>query len=120
MTPTDFGDFLKHAGDVRDKGETTVNGTRVTHYAGTVSANELAEDTGGETAKRMRTLLAGKDIDLPIEAWVDERDRPVRIAVNVDAPDGSIRMTTDILEYGVPIDVEAPPAAEVAEQGDVR
>jgi hypothetical protein len=120
MTPSDFAEFLKNAGDVEDKGQGTINGKRVTHYAGTVSTNELAQDTGGETAKRMKALLAGQDIDLPIEAWIDEDNRPVRMAVNLEAKDGTVKITTDILEYGVPVDVQAPPAAEVAERKDLR
>ena len=63
-----------------------------------------------------RRLLGDKDFFIPMEAWIDEEGRPARMTMSIDAGGESMSMTADILEYGVPVDVQAP--AEVRD--DVR
>jgi HAMP domain-containing protein len=113
MTMAEFAEFLREADEIDDKGETQVNGKPVTHYQGNVNVRELADETGGETAKRYSTLLGDRDVYLPIEAWVGEDDRIARLAMTVDAGDRSMSFTADIVEYGVSTaHIKPPPEDE--------
>jgi hypothetical protein len=114
MTMAEFADFLAGADEIEDKGEVQIRGKKTTHYQGRVNARALAEETGGETAERFEQLLADQDVYLPIEAWIDEQGLPARITLTV----GSKSTTADILEYGVPVDVQPPAAADTMEEDD--
>ena len=47
-----------------------------------------------------------------MEAWIDEEGRPARMTMSLDAGEESMSITADILEYGVTVDVQAPPESE--------
>jgi hypothetical protein len=112
MSMAEFAEFLANADEVESKGETQLGGRTVEHFQGEVNAREVAEETGGETAKRFEKILGGRDFFMPMEAWIDEEGLPVRMAVNVEAGGESLSMTADILEYGVPVDVQPPPESD--------
>ena len=54
MTMAEFADFLSQADEVESKGETKIDGKTAEHFQGKVNAREVAEETGGETAKRFK------------------------------------------------------------------
>jgi len=112
MSMAEFAEFLANADEVQSKGDTQIDGRKVEHFAGEVNARELAEETGGETAKRFEKVVGDRDFFVPMEAWIDEEGRPARMTMSVDTGGESISMTVDILEYGVPVDVQAPPESE--------
>ena len=116
MTMSEFASFLKDADEIEDKGETDIRGIRVTHYAGQVNAREVAKETGGKTAKRFADLLGDRDLFIPVEAWIDDEGRPQRLSATMDAGGNSMSYTADILEYGVPVDVQPPPKDEWIEE----
>jgi hypothetical protein len=64
--------------------------------------------------KYFEEKLGDRDLHIPIEAWIGEDGRPARIAVNLQ----SESITADILEFGVPVDVEAPPASETISEAE--
>ena len=90
--------------------------SQVEHFAGEVNARELAEETGGETAKRFEKVV-GDRLFVPMEAWIDEEGRPRGSTMSVDTGGESMSMTVDILEYGVPVDVQAPPGRDDVREG---
>ncbi len=120
MTMAEFADFLAGADEVSSEGDTTIDGKPVEHFQGKVNAREVAEETGGDTAKRFEDLLGDRDLFLPIEAWIGEDGLPVRLSMNVDAGEDSMSITAKILEYGIAVDVEAPPAAETIEESELN
>ena len=119
MTPTEFAEFLSETGDVSKKGQTVIRGQKVTEYAGTISAQKLAKRAD---AQQLLKSLGGSDMDLPIQAWLDSSGRPVRMVMTVDAGAnvGKMRSTMDVVGYGKPITVNAPPAAQTAEQSELK
>jgi len=119
MTMAEFADFLSRADEVENKGETTIDGKTVEHFQGKVNAHEVAEETGGETAKRVGELVGDRDVFIPIEAWIGKDGLPVRLAMQTVGGGESISSTAKIVEYGVAVSVEPPPAAETAEFDDV-
>jgi hypothetical protein len=100
------------AGDeVTVVGEETVNGVKTVHYTVT---NPLATYLGqldGDLKDGAQKELAKAGIkDIKTDVWVDEKYQPRRVHVVM----GSLTdMTVDYTDYGKPVTVEAPPAAEV-------
>ena len=122
MTPSEFVEFLRDADDVEEVGPETVRGKVTTRYRGKVDVGELARRTGGETARRFERILGGRDIDLPIEAWVDVAGQIARIRIDWDVPgpgDQSVELDGDILEYGVRVDAQRPPARLVVDEDEL-
>ena len=59
----------------RARATTQIGGASVEHYAGKVNARELAEETGGETAKRFEKVLGDNDFFAP-DRGLDRRGGP--------------------------------------------
>ena len=112
MSMAEFAEFLANADEVQSKGETQIGGRSVEHFAGEVNARELARRPVARPPSASRRSLGDQNFFLPMEAWIDEEGRPARMTMSVDAGGESMSMTADILEYGVPVDVQAPPEAE--------
>ena len=60
----------------------------------------------------------GQKVGLPIEAWISEEGLPVRMCFKCGNAKESFDMTMDVLEYGVPVEVEPPPGPKVIEQSE--
>jgi hypothetical protein len=118
MTPSEFVRFLEDADDVEDLGEEPVAGTRATHFRGKVDVGELAEETGGATAKRFERILAGRKLEMPIDVWVTADGLPKLMRINIDDGAARVRMEVEALEYGVPVNVEPPPERTVVEESE--
>jgi hypothetical protein len=96
-TPGSALDLLRElSGDVQVVGEDEIAGHHAVHYRATV-------DAAGKTA--------------PVDVWIDDQDRVVKMQVSM--PDGTGELTMQITEFGAPIDVVAPPPEEVADLGDL-
>ena len=104
-------DRLRMCSDPAAVGYDQIRGMKTTHY----EAGVLEPDTGGSVAMRRMT---------PIDAWISNDGRLVRVAVHRTLPDGvalpagmsrESRVVVDFLDWGVPVEVEHPPADEVQE-----
>lgn len=103
--------FLGGATDIEERGQTDIDGVRVTHYAGTVDLKAALEKAGKDPADHADLLAEGSGV-MPIECWLDDQGDPVRIKTGMTVDGNEVEMTVDNLELDVPVDVEAPPAAE--------
>jgi hypothetical protein len=52
----------------------------------------------------------------PVDVWIDDQDRVVKLVASV--PDGG-DLTFEVTSFGVPVDVQAPPADQVEELPDL-
>lgn len=125
VTPSQFASFLAEADDVEEVGEARVHNQAATHYRGVLDVRELADEIGGDTKRQLEAALEQADVPegskpgLPIEAWLAADDGlPVRMRIWSGGEEESMDMTIDILEYGVPVDVEPPPADTVIEESE--
>lgn len=66
--------------------------------------------------------LAGIDLDadVPMEVWIDDQGLVRRTRVQVSTEVFSTGTTTDILEYGVDVDVTPPPADQTVSIDDLQ
>jgi hypothetical protein len=90
---------LRVAGPVKRLGPDTIDGVKTTHYS---TAVDLGTDS----------RLAGGS--LPVDVWVDARDRIRRVQAQVGAASFQAVPQLDIAGFGRPVAVGAPPPAQVA------
>jgi hypothetical protein len=124
LTPSEFAAFLAEADEVEKVGETEVRGQQTTHYRGMLDIEKLGDEIGGETKERLERAIEqadpepGQKIGFPVEAWISEDGMPVRMSFKCGNAQESFDMTIDVLEYGVPVEVEPPPASKTIEQSE--
>jgi hypothetical protein len=97
QTPGSALDMLRElSGDVEQVGKDMIAGHPAVHYRATI-------DAAGTSS--------------PVDVWIDDQDRVVKMQLLM--PEGAGELTMQITEFGVPVDVVAPPPEEVADMGDL-
>lgn len=122
---------------VTEVGTETIDGVETTRYDLTMdygallSSGSLDEETRQQIEDAMGALGGSTDISIPMSIWVDGDGVPRQIQMTIPAgammgaalgegsADASIQMTMNIVSYGEPVSIEAPPADEVAEGSDI-
>jgi hypothetical protein len=110
------------SGSVTKQGTATIRGVPVTQYRVTIDlAKAAARVPGWEQAsyKEFTQSLGAKTI--PVDVWVDSQNLVRRMREALPMPTGlgapagmAVTQTTDFYDFGVPVQVSAPPASEVA------
>lgn len=88
------------------------------HYQGRIDLAELrARAAGDRTAQQLTTLLGPSPRRVTFEASVDRSGRLTELAISVLRSDSSAQstVTTRYRDFGTPVRVAAPPAAQVRE-----
>jgi hypothetical protein len=119
MEPAEFVRFLRESEGVENVGTEEIRGEQTTHFRGPLDLEKLAEASDAEVLEQIKASPEAKEFDILVDVWVMENGLPARIGMKVTAPDkvsGQMTMTSDILEYDVPVDAKEPPADEVAER----
>jgi hypothetical protein len=111
------------SGDVTKVGDDTVGGAHATHYRTTIDYAKYADEKLADAKPAVRDKVAalGK---VPADVWINDSDRVVKTHFAVDATafgaaSGSAEMTMEITGFGVPVNVEAPPADQTVDVSDV-
>jgi hypothetical protein len=95
--PDEAVELLLASDDVHEVGEETTRGRRTTHWSGTVA---------GDTART-------------VDIWVDAQDLLVKKTERGRTETGELSQTAYYSDYGVPVPVERPPAADTADFGEL-
>lgn len=117
MSPSEFVEFLRDSGDVDKEGAEEIRGQQTTHFSGPLDIRKIAEAGGSELVQRLNQRPHVEEMETKIDIWVGENGLPARMEFEVKPPggqDGSLKMTSDIVEYNVEVDVEPPPPSKVA------
>jgi hypothetical protein len=119
--------MLQGVEDVEEVGEEEIRGEPTTHYALTIDL-EAARDQVDDEQQRAAIERAMRDLDsatMPMEVWLDGDDRVRRQRQEVDLADvqaaqpgqapmsGTVVTVVEFYDFGVDVDVEAPPEDEV-------
>ena len=116
--PTQFLSYLAKAGDVHKVGTEDVNGTSTTHYRATIDFDKLA-GSAGTAAGSVRQLEQVSGLKkLPTDIWIDDNQRVRRQTVAIDVKQPlpiNFSLQIDYKRFGVPVDVQAPPAGETVD-----
>lgn len=113
---------FEQAGEITDTKEEELDGTKTTHYTIKVDVQKMADNQEDATLKEaMQEAIKAGLKDFPVDVWVDEENLPVRIALEMPAPDPTTGQTmnvgfqVDYTAWGEPVDITPPPADQVAE-----
>ena len=123
--------ILTGSKDVRKTGTETVDGTRTTHYRGTVTGRgmRVASMAASDKATRERQIdsydqfmALGVDGALTMELWIDGDGRARQFRLRGESKDlrgrtydDPLDLTVTFLEVDKPVTVEAPPAKDTAD-----
>ena len=92
--------------DVRHTGDGELRGVRVAHYSAKTSGAFLEAE--------------GRSVDVTFS--VDEQGRPRRFAGTIGTEgvkeERAVTMSLELYDYGVPVDVTAPPVEEIADESE--
>lgn len=114
--------------EAEELGEEEVRGVPTTHYRASVDLRRLEtqapEGREGEWQAYVQSLATGLGTyEVPVEIWVDGEGyvRRLRQEYPVAGSDGTISttVTTELYDFGVEVDVQVPPADQVASIGDL-
>lgn len=123
--PGAFLRYLRALGEVEEVGSERIGGRQTTHYRGTVELervpDEVPEDEREALRERIqRAIEQTGQRTVPIEVWVDEEGLLRRIKFTDVSPPAkdekfptTFQLTMDMTDYGVVVEVEAPPADQV-------
>lgn len=123
LTTDQFVDLLRDSPGVREVGGETIRGTPTTRLRGPVDVQEMLQRAGGGAAAEV-TPQQLERMNAQADVWISEGEEEIqRIAMTltVDGEEGALRMTGDVLGYGVPLDdIEAPAERLVADESELQ
>jgi len=109
-------------GSIEDLGTETVRGQEAKHYRATINMAKLATTAPPEQQALLEGQLEqlsqlGLD-NLPVEVWIDDQDRVVRMSSTIAVPDtgtgaGTISFDVELYDFGVPVKIKTPGKKQV-------
>ena len=136
--PTQQLEALKDVGSVEKIGQEKVRGAQTTHYRAIMDLKKAAAQEGPEAEKAYDEMIEQMGTsEIPVDAWIDEQGRARRIKVDmtttvpIPSADPSaggatteekirVTMTEDIFDFGVPVNVSAPPPEKTMSQEELE
>jgi hypothetical protein len=110
--PTATLRYMTASTEVKDLGEETVLGKKVTHYRGSVGAEHINKSKLTEAEKKAAlTALEAGGGKITCDIWVDGKDLPVRIGQT----GAGMTVTMDFVKFGATEEITAPPAADTGD-----
>ncbi|MFE6614829.1 hypothetical protein [Amycolatopsis sp. NPDC057786] len=116
-------DRVRKAGTLTESGHAELDGTPTEHYRLDVDLAALGGDLPAGLSAEAVGELRGKLGKIPMEVWLDDTHRPVRIVLDLapvlaasGVPDSATaRIVTRYSEWGMQADIQAPPPEEIGE-----
>ncbi|MGW6056523.1 hypothetical protein [Streptomyces sp. NPDC055189] len=112
--------LLLESPNLKHVGSSKVDGVQAQRYKGRLTVKEMME-----TNKDLDDMLSKKEREelyksaeksgmkgYDTEVWVNEDDYPVRMDVGMKFPQGTMKMSVKLSDYGTSAKVSAPPAGE--------
>ena len=109
-------------------GPATIRGVDTTEYTATVDLTKVADQKSPAEQAALKSLEAQLHTSImPIQVWLDAQGRVRQITVQVQASttassstgstipatSGKVTSTANYYDFGIPVDVSAPPSAQV-------
>jgi hypothetical protein len=118
--------FLRGAADdVEEVGKENVRGEPTTHLSMTVDLEKVAKQAPGQRANIDRVVELSGVKEVPADVWIDGEGRVRRMKLVY--PEMQVRpkqktdiaLTMELFDFGVKVDVEPPPTAQVIDIGEI-
>lgn len=121
--PTLSVQLLIASGDVKSLGSATVDGTKTTHYEGTLDVNKLLGTAPGldkATVQGLKAQLTAQGVTSDhIDLWVDGKSLLVKKVEKMVMKSGTTTTTAHYSDYGVAVSVTPPPAAQTIDSAQL-
>ena len=113
------------SGEVQKAGELKIRGVDTTHYRANVDLEKAQDEVPEARRDDFAAFSERLGIEtLPIDVWVDDEGRARRFAYEVEtpataqAPASQVDLVIELFDFGVDVDVKAPPESEVTDYGE--
>jgi hypothetical protein len=110
---------------IEEIGEEDVRGTETTHYRAEIDVDKVVEQLRDADISDDARELAEKGLEqfeggtIPTDVWIDDdgraRRQDVEMRLRVEGETLDVRTRVEMFDFGVEVDVEAPPADEVVD-----
>jgi hypothetical protein len=106
------------SGDVEDLGQEDVNGVTATHYRASIDYAKVLDQLPDASAET-RDAFAKLGV-VPADVWIDGQDRVVKMHMTIDGSAfggsaGTAELTMELSDFGIPVDVQPPPADQTVD-----
>ena len=106
---------------VTNLGPATVRGVQTTHYRANVDLNKAAQANPQAAPQYQKLIGQIHTSTIPVDVWTDASDRvnqmrfeiPVPAGTAGSAAGGTVTLTLQLFDFGVPVTVTAPPPDQV-------
>lgn len=105
-----YDTFVRAAKSIKVIGHETVAGVGTTHYTVVVDVSKLPSTS----AFNKQALAASGIKTIPVDLWIDNQGRPVKVAEKLNVQGKSLNVTGTITKYNQPVTITAPPASQVS------
>jgi hypothetical protein len=95
-------DLIDSSKKVEKLGSEEIRGVATTHYRAHLDTTKLRVNA---------------DESVAVDAWIDEQGLPRRVRVPFGAG-GDAGAVVDLFDFGVPVDIQAPPASEIVSEDE--
>jgi hypothetical protein len=118
-SPTQGLEYLQGlSGDVQDLGQEDVDGVATTHYRASIDYAKVLDKLPNATQEQ-RDALSKLGV-VPADVWIDGQDRVVKMHMTIDASGfgagaGTAELTMQLSDFGIPVDVQPPPADQTVD-----
>lgn len=122
-TGADVLGLLRNASSksVKRIGHLKVNGRSTTEFDAVIDIGRIPQSELTETSADFNSFLTSLELGaMPMKIYVDSDGLIRRVVISAKNQHGSIDLTTDYLEYGVPVHVAVPPADLVVPYSSVQ
>ncbi|MGH3430734.1 MAG: hypothetical protein ACRDQZ_24740 [Mycobacteriales bacterium] len=117
--------FMRQAGDIAQVGTEKVNGVDTRHFHGRVEISKLVADHQvGLTDQEIREFRSEQETPgvkyQDMDIWLNSDDLPVRVEITSHTSGADLKFSGDYSDFGVKVDVKAPPQSEVFDIGKLQ
>ncbi|WP_410600603.1 hypothetical protein [Amycolatopsis sp. lyj-90] len=133
--PSRILEQVSKAGKITKSDQVELNGEQTNHYVIEIEAEKaialIMGDIGiplpAEALKQLDAKLKGKNVTIPTELWLNADQLPVQVVSDqtafvkaMGAPgDGVAKTTVKYTDWGVPVNITAPPADQVGDMAEI-
>jgi len=114
-SPTAYLKALVAGGNFKSVGKETIRGDKTTHYAGSVTPDQLASAYGTAKDSIAGVLKAMGDKPIKMDVWVAEDGLPRRLRQVSTIMGGKADALIEFLAFGEKLNVKPPAAADTME-----
>ena len=117
------------SGDIETVGSDELRGVETTHYRALLDPAELVKEATARTsdaASVFDQLSQTGVAEVPLDVWVDASGLVRKLALDIEAPEassglaGSVSLAFELWDYGERVEIDVPPAAQVADASALR